>query len=107
MPGRGLFYHLSTKVVKPGRTFVSRMYTSAKAKSCPSEPDSLPNSDQTYAGGTSLLPPGMGSVLCITHKKAPLITNYGLMLPALGAVVHDSETNGFSSAGFLSGHQLP
>jgi len=114
MPGRELFYHLLAYCNMPQKlsSQVEHLCQESiqllqKQKSCPSEPDSPPNSNRTCAGGTSLLPPGMGSVLCTTHKKAPLITDYGLMLPAREAVVHDLETNGFSFGGFLSGHQLP
>jgi len=114
MPKRGLFYHLLVCYNMPlklssqaGRLCRECMQQQQEQKSCPSEPDSLLNSNRTYAGGTSLLPPGMESALCTIHKKVPLITDYGLTLLVHGAVVHNSETNGFSSAGFLSGHQLP
>ena len=56
----------ATKVVRPGRTFVSRMYsTAAKLKKCTSTQDSIQPSGQTCFGGTSSCSHGMATASCV------------------------------------------
>jgi len=103
----GLLQH-ATKVFKLGRTLVSRMYaTTVRAKKLSQRTRLTAEFKSDLLWWYLLLPPGMESALCTTHKKVPLIIDYGLMFLVHGAAVHDLETNGFSSAGFLSGCQLP
>ena len=94
--------------IRPGRSFVSRMYiTAAKLNTYLTTLTSPKTSDPICIGGTPLLPYGMGQVYYMPFSIKPtLIALSRLMRPGHGGVMHSSTLTGFSMLGALNGLQL-
>ena len=103
----GLLQH-ATKVVKSGRTFVSRMYTTAARAKKLSQQARLTVEFKSDLRWWHLFVTSWNGISILHNpQRSTLITVYGQMLPAHGGMGHDLVTNGSSFSGLLIGHQLP
>jgi len=101
----GLLQH-ATKVVKPGRTFVSRMYaTAARAKLLSHRTRLTPEFKSDLRWWHLFVTSWNG--VSFLHFLQEATFDYCLWTDASGiwAAVHNSETSGSSYTGLLSGHQ--